>query len=428
MKVKYISSACLEIDCNGFKILTDPWFTEGIYDGSWFHYEKIDPFEFISKPDLIYISHIHPDHYDPIFLKKLFDKFGEVPIFIPDLNPNYLYHKGRRDGLKLEPRRYFENPQVQIWIEENTTGSISDIDSAILIKDKLTKHSVLNINDCIPNDKHINKIKTIIRDNCDKLDILALGYTGAGCYPHTYFDIEKQEEFLIIEGLKRKEYFFERYRHYSDHFNASFNLPFAGEYLLGGKLSYLNKFRGVADAFEVSNFDENAIILKNGGSIDLALEEITNQRFKVHDSNEIFSRLSEIKNEKMDYEKDLNLTFETINFPRLLKSAAFNAQRKSEVDQNYCFVFSITNDLNKVQKRYFFEIDEMVIHEIGLYEKINYKEYSEIIIDFRYLFGLLTTLYHWNNAEIGSQFLCRRVPISNFSRKVQYYLNFFSIA
>ena len=85
MKVKYIYSACIEVECNGFRILTDPWFTDGAYDGTWYQYPKINPFDFISKPDLIYISHIHPDHYDAIFLKKLIAKYGEIPILIPDL-------------------------------------------------------------------------------------------------------------------------------------------------------------------------------------------------------------------------------------------------------------------------------------------------------------------------------------------------------
>ena len=49
MKVKYIYSACLEIECGGFRILTDPWFTDGAYDGSWFQYPKIDPFKHIQK-------------------------------------------------------------------------------------------------------------------------------------------------------------------------------------------------------------------------------------------------------------------------------------------------------------------------------------------------------------------------------------------
>ena len=89
MKVKYIYSACLEINCDNFIILTDPWFTEGAYDGSWYQFPKIDPFDFIVKPDLIYISHIHPDHYDSIFLKKLIAKFGDIKILIPNISPNY---------------------------------------------------------------------------------------------------------------------------------------------------------------------------------------------------------------------------------------------------------------------------------------------------------------------------------------------------
>ena len=43
---------------------------------------------------------------------------------------------------------------------------------------------------------------------------------------------------------------------YSNFFNAKINLPFAGEYVLGGKLYKLNKYRGVADAIEIKDFDQ----------------------------------------------------------------------------------------------------------------------------------------------------------------------------
>lgn len=68
MIVKYIYSACLQITTSTITILTDPWFTEGAYDGAWYQFPTIDPFEFIQEPDYIYISHIHPDHYDHLFL------------------------------------------------------------------------------------------------------------------------------------------------------------------------------------------------------------------------------------------------------------------------------------------------------------------------------------------------------------------------
>ena len=39
--ITYIYSACILIEIDNFKILCDPWFTEGIYGGSWFQYPKI---------------------------------------------------------------------------------------------------------------------------------------------------------------------------------------------------------------------------------------------------------------------------------------------------------------------------------------------------------------------------------------------------
>ena len=72
MKVRYIYSACIEIQTEDLRILTDPWFTDGAYDGSWHHFPRIDdPLEVIREPDLVYVSHIHPDHYDPVFLRAL---------------------------------------------------------------------------------------------------------------------------------------------------------------------------------------------------------------------------------------------------------------------------------------------------------------------------------------------------------------------
>ena len=51
---------------------------------------------------------------------------------------------------------------------------------------------------------------------------------------------------------------------------------------------------------------------------------------------------------------------------------------------------------------------------------------SIIEIDYRYLFGLLTGVYHWNNAEVGSQYMTTRVP-DEYNRSVQRFLNFFTV-
>ena len=72
MKVKFLSSACVEIIHDGVKILCDPWLIDGEYYGSWAHYP---PFDFdpnyFDDIDFIYISHQHPDHFSVKTLSKL---------------------------------------------------------------------------------------------------------------------------------------------------------------------------------------------------------------------------------------------------------------------------------------------------------------------------------------------------------------------
>ena len=51
---------------------------------------------------------------------------------------------------------------------------------------------------------------------------------------------------------------------------------------------------------------------------------------------------------------------------------------------------------------------------------------SQIFIDPRYLFGLLTNVYHWNNAEVGSQYSTRRMP-NVLNRNAQAFLNYLAI-
>ena len=427
MKVKYIYSACLEISSSGITILTDPWFTNGTYDGSWYQFPEIDPFQYISEPDYIYISHMHPDHYDPKFIHRIFDRFGVKPILIPDLKNNYLLFKGKSDGLTLTPTRYLDLGDTELYIEENNTGSISDLDSALIIHDKINQKVLLNLNDCIFNKPHVEKLKKILSKFTENIDLIALGYTGAGPFPQTYFDLNNERDLLVEKADIKKKQFFERYLKYTDSFPSTYHLPFAGEYILGGKLVELNKYRGVADAFEVTEFDNKALVFNAGGYINLVNNNIVNIRSEKYHQDDLNKKLKEIKVKKLDYEIDFNLTFDKINFARLLKKASANALIKSELQEQYYFIFSITEN-DEVIKRFLCNCSDAEITELNLREEIRFDFYSEIIIDYRYLFGLLTTVYHWNNAEVGSLYFTKRHPVDTFVRFHMSYLNFFSIA
>jgi len=424
LKVKYIYSACLEVETQDLTILMDPWFTDGIYDGSWYQFPKIDPFDYITKPDVIYISHIHPDHYDPKFLKKLFKKFGEIPIYIPDLKNNFLKLRAQFDGFNTIPIKEKCLGKTRLVIQPNYTDSLSDIDSSLYIFDKSSNKSFLNLNDCIYQENLTTSLKKIIAEDTEKLDFLASGYMGAGPYPQTFFDFNDKES-LISEAEKKKNKFFDNYTKFTKAFDAEFNLPFAGEYFLGSNLSHLNNYRGNPDALEVKSFDPKALVLNSGGSIDLVSKDIVNERTKGLDQEELEKFLIKLGPKKMKYEDEINIPFTEINFIRLLKSALIKASSKCEYDKEYSFLFSIKED-GTIKKRYLCNIHSLAIEEIPLDEKLEINYYSEIFIDYRYLFGLLTTIYHWDNAAVGSHYDTRKHPKDFYSREIVNYLNFFS--
>ena len=89
IKVRMIYSACVMIETANCSILCDPWFTDGIYDGSWYLFPVAEnPIEVIGDCDFIFISHIHPDHYDPIFIKSYFERYGSKPLLVANRQSN----------------------------------------------------------------------------------------------------------------------------------------------------------------------------------------------------------------------------------------------------------------------------------------------------------------------------------------------------
>jgi len=425
ISVRYVYSACVIIETEDARILCDPWFTEGIYDGSWFHFPKVaDPLGSIGEVSHIYISHIHPDHYDPDFLHSYFEKVGEKPLLISDLSPNFLQKKMFADGFSpvvLAEGTTLELGETWLQIMPHKTGSISDIDSALIVKSRDGKgriHCVVNANDIVFDEDARRDLK----ETSGEVDILLCGYTGAGPYPQTYFDFD--DPALSSEAEKKKQAFFDRYRQLTECISAKVNLPFAGKYVLGGKLSKLNFFRGVADPVEVLRFDPNAVVLAdNGGEISTSDFEPTRQRTEPYALEDIRARIEEIESEKLDYERLISESeIHQLPLKRLLASAYHKAVSRSEVEDDYYFVFPLN--------------DEFIVLNANRNEKPKIDTVtrpddlptprSEVDIDPRYLFGLLTHVYHWNNAEVGSQFQVRRTP-NVFDRSVQGFLNFLAV-
>lgn len=99
MRIRFLGHAGLWIETRGGTILCDPFFTPA-YFHSWFPFpsnEGID-LEGISKPDYLYVSHLHADHFDRRLLAAVVDK--DTTVILPDY-PIDLMEKAYR-GLGFE--------------------------------------------------------------------------------------------------------------------------------------------------------------------------------------------------------------------------------------------------------------------------------------------------------------------------------------
>lgn len=424
ISVKYFYSACILTSTPDISILHDPWFTDGIYDGSWFQYPVIEsPVEKIGDVDYLFVSHVHPDHYDPVFIKKYFSKHGEKPILIAPHSPNYLAKKIKSDGLRAT---IVTEPIViggtEIQIVPHKTGSVSDIDSAIVIK-HLSK---TGRNHCVVNANDINFDKAMVTDLAKiagEVDILLCGHSGAGPYPQTYFDLD--DPMLKIEANRKKCDFQERYLNLTNQINAKINVPFAGKYLLGGRFSNLNEYRGVSDPIEIQAIDDHAIILDDGGGEIDTLSLTPNRcRSQKYSDADIIRRIEEIRVAKMNYENFVNPDkVKLLPFEKLIHLSAQSAIKKSECIDDYFFCIGLPNRKVAIINANRTSPDNVQIID----ENLNLPSpRSEISIDPCYLFGLLTNVFHWNNAAIGSHYSVRRFP-NTFNRSAQAFLHFLAI-
>lgn len=413
--VTYYYSACIRIHTAELSVLCDPWFSEGAYDGSWYHYPPVpDPLALLPACDFVYVSHIHPDHYDPAFLRSYLAAHPRARVIIAQQDENHLSRKMRSDGIAHEAIELLEQGATTLAIIDNGSSAY-DVDSALVVR--RGDDSVVNMNDNLFNAEQIARIKALCSE---PITIALLGYTGAGPYPQTYYE---DEAVLREKAEAKKHAFFERYRRMRDALDPRVTVPFAGKYVLGGKLHRLNRYRGVADACEVLAFDPRAVVLDDGGdaSIDTATLTATRLRRQPYDIAAMEAYASSLEDRPMLYERYLGqVPSAALPLMRLLPKAFASAQRRSLVQRDYylCFALGSTWFVCNANRN---GGESKVLSDVSALEPR-----SEIMVDPHYLFGLLTCLFHWNNAEIGSQYRTRRVPDLH-DRDVQAYLNFFHV-
>ena len=450
MKIKLYRSATIGLDCNGYKLLMDPWLTDGEYYGSWSHYPYFDldkNLNEINSYNAIYISHIHPDHCSDETLKKI---SKEIPIYIHSYHSKFLKFKLERIGFKVielannKRTKLHNNAYLNIFAADNCDpelcfkfsgcadltakeGHSQQIDTLSIIDDG--KKVLMNVNDC-PIDLAQSTFKNIKKEY-DKINVLLTGYGGAGPYPQCFENLNLEEK--IINGRLKEKQFLNQAIRYIDEFKPDYYLPFAGTYTLTGKLSSLQNLRGVPSIENAFNFFENYYSSKNLSNhikplklgtectFDLNIGEYDRNYLKI-DYQEYQSYInSQLSNRLLDYENDEVPQFDEIYelskkaFKRYLeKNIINNVNLKSDIfvrvngkslmlgrDKNLSVIDTDETD-NKSKKYVTYDTDIRML--------------KRLLLGPRYA--------HWNNAEIGSHLKFFRKP-NTFERDVYNSMIYF---
>ena len=137
MKITYITHACLLIEIQGKKILTDPWLVGSCWAGAHWHYPppKRTP-ESFTDIDFLYFSHAHEDHFQMESINRLPSKIKNTKVIISDFDKPYFERAIKAVGFTdVKVMQHDEStsliPGVTLDMIRNDEG---DDDSSIVLK------------------------------------------------------------------------------------------------------------------------------------------------------------------------------------------------------------------------------------------------------------------------------------------------------
>ena len=440
MKITHIASAAVLTHHKNTKILLDPWLIGEEYYGSWTHYPPIDiDFKQFDDVDYIYISHIHPDHMSEETLKKI---NPDIPVLIHSYDAKFVKMNLERWGRKVIELQHGEKfhcgdgLNIRIYAADDcdpeicykffgcgkmeaTLGS-TGIDTMAVIENG--DKTILNVNDCpyLLSQKVLDRVLK----NHPVIDMLWVGYAGAGSYPQCWDYSDKDK--LEIYGIKKKNHFLTMGLDFINHVQPKTYMPFAGTYTLRGKYAHLEKFKVVPElqdalSYYNDNYEGKGILLNSFEWYDLD-KDIVSKEYVPIDYDKKLKYVEEVLSKhKYDYESDPEPSLD--QFLELLPKAykRYNDKRK-EINFK-----SDTNIYIHLPKKKMCKVSckgkgFKIISE----EDFNDKKYVSYKVDPKLLYRILRgpRYAHWNNAEVGSHIMFAKRP-EIYERGLYFSMNYF---
>ena len=253
--------ACLEIRYRGFTLLTDPWLVGPAFFGSWALWPppRVDVARL--RPDAIWISHEHSDHFHPQTLVA-FDR--STPVYVPDFPNRRL--PARLAELGFEDVRPMPFGETVALADDLTLTCFEPAslwnDTILLIEANGFRY--LNLNDAGINHKIAQLVAPV--------DLISSSFSpGASGYPGTWRHLAREEKLEIMERSRQGS--LDMLRDAAHAYGARYLLPFASFFTLWhpDHRAYLELFRKNAPADVAAFFADTDVDV-----IDLLPGEVWN--------------------------------------------------------------------------------------------------------------------------------------------------------
>ncbi len=242
MKVTNIGHAGLHIETHAGTITCDPWFNPA-YFASWVPFPANDQLdaELIGASDYLYVSHLHLDHFDPVWLSRHMRK--DTTVLLPGYALPHLKHALQGLGFTRfvetvsgEPVELDGLRIMIVALSAPNDGPIGD--SCLAVDDGTVR--ILNMNDARPPDLEVLA-------NFGHFDAHWLQFSGAIWYPAVY-DLPERAKVALGEQKRRRG--LERAYRYVKAIGADHVFPHAGPPgFIDEPLMELNDFGQPGNAF-----------------------------------------------------------------------------------------------------------------------------------------------------------------------------------
>lgn len=446
MEITHINNSFISVKVGKTVIFCDPWIGQ-TNDNAWLSFPIYkDGHKSLKnlKPNFIYISHLHCDHFNPTTLAKY--KSKNIQIVIKKFNDQRLKKKLLQNGFKniiecKNWKKYKLNQDISISIIPQMTNNSSgiesqieyDLDTSILIQSNISKKVFFNNVDNPLSLSDLKKIKSFTKKNLkSNIDVACFPVGAASEYPQCFLNINRKKEKntviknsllklkLKLEIIKPKVFF-----------------PAGGTYIISGKYSALNKYIAQPSYSQIKDFLKKekyqTLDIQGGKKIYYANERWIEDKIKYSGFKIKKNKIIKIYSKKNYYYtnkdrkiklNDLNeMYYESfINYKKKLINMPIKTAWSLEF---YLYDNLIINDhgninfkKSKLLKKYKLNHN---IKKTSL-PKINYSV-LKCHLDFNLFYGLLRRKYIWNIALSGSLILYERQP-NKFDPNQVFSLNY----